>query len=422
MFFILIFVALKTDAQFSILFNDDEFLPTENVTFSHGNMFVVIKNKLLKFNLTTETFDTIGIAPFTFQSNEQGRPNFYFFPDSTYILMVHSDDYFQYIYKSTNLGQTWSIKYYNSLGVSETLMMFNKNDGCIINYGGGFSITNDGLNSITPYNTSIIYSAENSDVANDSIAAAYENGTFLLTKDRGQTWMKKVSSKNYHHINRTVFMNKDTFLLCGSFFNNIVTIDPDSSNIVFSKNCGSTFDTIKVPLGGLITYNMKIMNQSEIYALCYSVISQKNLIIKTANFFQSIEVIEIPFADNFDIYTELEFVNDSIAYIAGISKYFLKWNKNHTNVGIHDINNNPQISIYPNPANDFLNISYLLKKNAQTQIQILNSIGQLINEFSNPQTDGKYTFSIDTKLYTKGLYYIKLKVGEDTKQYKVVLQ
>lgn len=85
-------------------------------------------------------------------------------------------------------------------------------------------------------------------------------------------------------------------------------------------------------------------------------------------------------------------------------------------------NLNNGLEIFPNPVNDMLNIKYNLAANTKTNISIFNSTGRLIKEVSNNQTIGTYTLTIDTKPYSKGLYFIKYSDGINVKQAKVIIQ
>ena len=85
-------------------------------------------------------------------------------------------------------------------------------------------------------------------------------------------------------------------------------------------------------------------------------------------------------------------------------------------------NTNNSLNIFPNPTNELLNINYSLTTNSKTQIQIFNSLGQIVKEVSNQQTSGTYKLTVDTKQFAKGIYYIKFSDGENTKQAKVIIQ
>jgi len=80
------------------------------------------------------------------------------------------------------------------------------------------------------------------------------------------------------------------------------------------------------------------------------------------------------------------------------------------------------LNIYPNPTSDLLNINYTLTKNGKYQIQIINSLGQIVKEVSNQQTAGTYTNTIDTRHYSNGIYYIRFSDGLIIKYVKVIIE
>ena len=82
---------------------------------------------------------------------------------------------------------------------------------------------------------------------------------------------------------------------------------------------------------------------------------------------------------------------------------------------------NLHLNLYPNPANDILNINYTLTTNNRYQIQIINSIGQVVKEVSNQNTVGTYTWTVDTKNYSKGIYCVSFSNGITTKQAKLII-
>lgn len=83
---------------------------------------------------------------------------------------------------------------------------------------------------------------------------------------------------------------------------------------------------------------------------------------------------------------------------------------------------NTKLNIYPNPTNDILNINYTLTTISKSKIQFINSLGQIVIEASNQQTAGKYTWTVDTKNYSNGIYYIRFSDGINTRLAKVIIE
>ena len=68
------------------------------------------------------------------------------------------------------------------------------------------------------------------------------------------------------------------------------------------------------------------------------------------------------------------------------------------------------ISIYPNPTADILNLSFRGTTSARLSLNILNAEGKMIR--SNTPTQGKVKESIDVRSLTNGLYYLQVKSSD----------
>ncbi len=89
---------------------------------------------------------------------------------------------------------------------------------------------------------------------------------------------------------------------------------------------------------------------------------------------------------------------------------------------IKTIKENNTFTIYPNPTTDILNINYTLPTNGNTNIQIINSQGQIVKEITQQKTTGNQTTTLDTKQFAKGLYYVRFNEGGNSKQSKIIIQ
>lgn len=72
--------------------------------------------------------------------------------------------------------------------------------------------------------------------------------------------------------------------------------------------------------------------------------------------------------------------------------------------GLDEIDGRTEISIFPNPATETLNISFPDKLNSKQQIQIFNSMGMLLKEFETNQST-----QINIANLPSGLYFIHPK-------------
>lgn len=93
-------------------------------------------------------------------------------------------------------------------------------------------------------------------------------------------------------------------------------------------------------------------------------------------------------------------------------------------MGIDDFNENTGFVVYPNPASDQVELSFNIVNSADTKLQVINSIGQIVDEKSfgmlNP---GVQSFSYSTTHLQKGLYFFIINSGNESPvSKKVVIQ
>jgi hypothetical protein len=77
------------------------------------------------------------------------------------------------------------------------------------------------------------------------------------------------------------------------------------------------------------------------------------------------------------------------------------------------------VSIYPNPANDNLNISNDFPDNKSLDIEIFNSLSQKVYNFET--TGDNKEIIINVKDFENGVYIIRLKSGDNARSGKVII-
>jgi hypothetical protein len=88
--------------------------------------------------------------------------------------------------------------------------------------------------------------------------------------------------------------------------------------------------------------------------------------------------------------------------------------KNPIIQNIPQIDENIEISVFPNPFKD--EITVYIDNSFSAKIEILNAIGQQIMEI---QPNAKMNF-ISTNNFSKGIYFIKVKTKESTRVFKLL--
>lgn len=81
------------------------------------------------------------------------------------------------------------------------------------------------------------------------------------------------------------------------------------------------------------------------------------------------------------------------------------------------------ISLYPNPAKDFVSIDFSLQENSNIKIELFNLIGENVsNVIENKYfSKGSHTFQLNTQFLKPGIYVCKLTTNSDTKTAKFIL-
>lgn len=77
------------------------------------------------------------------------------------------------------------------------------------------------------------------------------------------------------------------------------------------------------------------------------------------------------------------------------------------------------ISVYPNPAKDFLQVSFYSNINAN--VYIMDVTGKTIFSMVN-NTIGKNNFSVDTKKLSSGIYFLQINDGTNTNTKKFIIE
>ena len=84
-------------------------------------------------------------------------------------------------------------------------------------------------------------------------------------------------------------------------------------------------------------------------------------------------------------------------------------------------NNISGISIYPNPANEFTNVSYFILSPQKTTIEITEINGKILKSFVFEENSaGSHSHLLDLKGLAKGIYFVKTSVGNEKISQKLI--
>lgn len=79
------------------------------------------------------------------------------------------------------------------------------------------------------------------------------------------------------------------------------------------------------------------------------------------------------------------------------------------------------LDIFPNPANEFINIKYQLAEAKTVQVELLNILGQQLENNTTDKT-ADHLIQLNTANYEAGIYFIRLSVEEQVYTHKVVIE
>ena len=97
----------------------------------------------------------------------------------------------------------------------------------------------------------------------------------------------------------------------------------------------------------------------------------------------------------------------------------------NTATGVESINNSVQInSLYPNPANSFVNLAFTSLNGGATSVSVTDVTGRTVyaEEQTTDLAPGKYERFIDVSSLDAGIYFLVLKTVEETTTQKFIVE
>jgi len=336
-----------------------------------------------------------------------------------YDLQVRSGYYYYYagqaspyqahIWRSRNKGEDWE-NINTAEGVFLHLEMFDTTLGLIGSAGGGdFDILQ---NWDEVWQTDTLFgSICASQFFNDSIGIVLSNSVAYVTYERGETWqLGGYISWNVHR--NLQYISEDTIYIASwkgqgptsqfsysydgglSFSSTRIGHDASIGQFVFFSSTNDLwFDS---PDHGFLFGSHRAMYTQQEYCCIY----------ETNDGGQTWEAFMTNYEGEF---TDHEYYNDSISFLAGTDGLVLKWNRSIQLVSVLDVDDDegfiPQVRFSPNPARDKL-IFDIPESNENLRLRIYSVSGQLIYESS------LNTPEHDISEFSPGLYIVNILEGK----------
>ena len=385
----------------------------------HGDTLIILGQPNYFGKYCTYTGDWTVLSSPGFSSYENS--NLQIVNNDYYLLSSQGFPYdHNYILKSSNFGASWDTIFHTP-GLFYTMSIADSTFGILGGAFGSHAIT-DGSDTSWVLQDSLNGGVfMSSAVYGDSIAMLEGTDKSYLSDNRDLTWADWLAAP-LGSPQETQFLSEDTIFSIsnygssgeatyfrrttdgGSTWNNIAPCSINSSNY----ECNATLYQMKMKHDGtgiILAYVENIMDNWD------GEIIQKTCFFKTTDFGStwSSYVTDIPE----EMYC-MSFLNDSTAFIAGENGLLYKWDLTQpfTNVlGEEQNGNDFALTIYPNPANEFIKLEGDYLKHATYELFSLS--GQLVRT-------GKIELNqINVSAIEKGQYILQITTENFTYREKV---
>lgn len=102
--------------------------------------------------------------------------------------------------------------------------------------------------------------------------------------------------------------------------------------------------------------------------------------------------------------------------------YSVSWTVSYSTVGIKEVKSKLELSLFPNPASESLNIRYNLKDESEIGISILDMNGKVVfREKTSKTKPGAYTNSINVSSLSAGDYIVSFKLNQHTINQNIII-
>jgi len=102
--------------------------------------------------------------------------------------------------------------------------------------------------------------------------------------------------------------------------------------------------------------------------------------------------------------------------------YSILWNINYSSVGIKEIKAKMELSVFPNPASDVVNVNYTLMEESLITISITDMSGKrVLSEKTVRASAGEYRRELDVSKLDEGNYILELRINNQVINNKFII-
>lgn len=321
--------------------------------------------------------------------------------NTTWVMKFHG-----YVLKSTDLGKSWSSFYVPNKEKAEDIKMYNDNHGVLLLANGTYMVTHDG-GSTWEY---VQYDYKDEYRMYDVICKAYSNQlilardsdkSFLMqTYDDGNTWEEPVELPDRTYLYR--YKNGKEIICTYDYYDD----NQYECSLLGKYQEADSWVELYHSEKDYYSYigDILLMDDDSMIAL-----HANGSILYTDNFWDDYITIELPALDIYEEPRHIVEIREKEFFIStNDDKIFKLIIDDETNVNFDEIKKS-DISVYPNPVSDIINISFnsLLQKQ-NVDIEFFNLQGEKIFQSTNLCFSGNmFELKLSNNIQT-GTYFIKI--------------
>ena len=315
---------------------------------------------------------------------------------TAYILSAFDGATHFQIYKTTDQGHNWSIVFDTTNIFINQLIMFDTLEGLAFSTFYKMYRTIDGGESWHQEAHPLIGISKASKM-NDSTVCIGVNELFAISTDRGLNW------------NISPFVQSSPRDFC-FLSDTILAIAEGVSGRRFCRsiNSGDTWNNFYFPN----TFNSSdvIFRDANIGYIVGWNNNNKAAILKTENFGENWEQYDTDFDSKF---TDMEFLNDSIALISGTNGLLLKYNYRDHHLGFEPIYlSESQVNLFPNPTTGLQELNIQGAVNTPVQVKLLDITGKELGILFQGDIQESQKIKVDLSVYPSGVYLLSVQMDE----------
>ncbi len=102
--------------------------------------------------------------------------------------------------------------------------------------------------------------------------------------------------------------------------------------------------------------------------------------------------------------------------------YSVSWTVSYSTVGVKEVKAKLELSIFPNPANDYLNVNYALKEESEITVSLIDANGRVVlKEKPFKAKPGDYSTRLDLSSVSGGNYIVSLQLNKQIVNQNIII-